>query len=134
MTTKITSQEINRYLFRKFPEAQIYLADENYFTINKDTIDTQTRILNNFKLMKFCEERRDCDDYTIMTYGLMKGLLGNTTFMKIWANIYDENGILRYKHALAGFIDDKRDFYYFEPQTNKIFSFSSRIKPYFIEC
>jgi len=102
--------ELSSILIDKFPDAPLYLPDYYYKTC---TVEDIKRFLNwdTTNKLKYIGESFDCDDFAWR-------LKGNITippwsaipFFILWTNL----------HALNGFIDYLGDFYFVEPQTNKI--------------
>jgi len=72
----------------------------------------------------------NCDDYSFSMAGLMKKLVPGICLGIVWADMLDYKGRVQYKHAFNFFIDEVQRVRYLEPQTNKVFTPTKRIKPY----
>jgi hypothetical protein len=125
---KVTQTQImNR---TEFKNADIKTSDTAY-----DLIELSKMIeiiqLNRFNELKYVSEKRDCDDYSFGLMGLIRQLLPGVCFGIAWASVYDGKK-LAYKHALNWFIDDKKNLYLVEPQTNKSFTLPAHWKIDFV--
>lgn len=102
-----------------------YISDNKYDLISLDDMK-QIINLHRFSEMTYISEKRDCDDFSFSLMGLIRKLLPGVCFGIVWVEID------QYKHAVNFFVDDERDVYFVEPQSNQIFRKPHNWKPYFV--
>jgi hypothetical protein len=123
---KINATEVLTALQSEFPEARLYLSDEDYMTTTVEELRNYLRydIVDNYK---YISEYFDCDDFS---YALMGNLSnpkwGCLTFGILWTDT--ETG----GHAVNCFIDKDRTVWIIEPQTDSIFRLPKEWIPYMI--
>ena len=105
----ISIDELSSILIDKFPDAPLYLPDSYYYTC---TVDDIKRFLGwDIGRESYRAEVFDCDDYSWRLKGNITIYPWSTIpFFVVWTD----------KHAMNGFIDNKGDFYFIEPQTDEI--------------
>ena len=106
----MTGDVIHTLLKEKFPDASIFISDNYKFLCGMDDIEAfLEQDMTNRHI--FVAEAMDCDDFTFMLMGQLSrpGWARLAKFI-VWTD----------KHALLGFIDTNRDFWYLEPQSDKI--------------
>jgi len=125
---KITSSALITILKEK--NIKKYEVTDNLYNLIKrsnmvDFIDYNFSKLRDYKKTIF-----DCDNFSAVLYGQMSYVLSG--FAVGIVHINTKTG----KHALNFFIDDKLNWYYIEPQTNRIFTYNAGKKkgysPYFV--
>ena len=124
-------------LQKKTSAITIFMSDNKYRDIPLIELEKQINIINNFHLLQYRSETRDCDDYAAFLYGMVKAFLGNIQYGLCWVNVYDKKtNKLIYKHAMNIFVDKSGTIWYIEPQTNSINLITSflkeNIKPFLI--
>lgn len=104
---------------------QIFISDKKYVTTTKETIEEFLDLMNYFRFRQYVPEKYDCDNYSFNLMGQSTYFLSGYAVGIVWARTPKGN------HALNFFIDQDQNFWYIEPQTNKIFQ-NKNFKPYFI--
>lgn len=122
---------IKTELFKKFPSCAVFVTDEKFMTTTQDEFKKLLEV-NHMKNRKWTWDKYDCDNYAFSLKALIGDIIGNLTFGIVFV---DKAGG---KHALNIFRDNKGEYFYVEPQNNKIFSvggveaIQGAYKPYLI--
>jgi len=97
--------------------SKIYVLDENYNLTNTENLK---KFLKKDKInwILYQKEKHDCDDFAIKLWAKFKKLYPNFAF----------GFAISYSHAFNVFIDDKLKIWIVEPQTDKIFRYTSKIQ------
>ena len=102
--------ELYELLHEKFPKAQIFLSDREKYLCDISDIEA---FLAQDETNHYIYEREalDCDDFTYMLMGeFSKPSWAQLAKCIVWTDV----------HALLGFIDTNKDFFYIEPQADEI--------------
>lgn len=105
----------------------IKLADGNYFAYSLDELRSflNNDIADKFKYKKSCF---DCDDFALVVAGRERewymecGKQAGSTFGIVWGDVRrsEDDNIIR-PHAVNCFIDETKELWLIEPQTDEIF-------------
>jgi len=106
----------------------IFISDDCYNIIYTEDLIELIK-LHRFADLKFVKSYRDCDDYSFSMAGIMKKLVPGICLGIVWAD-FIVDGLNDFKHAFNFFINEKGVVMYIEPQSNKIFTPTKRIRPY----
>jgi len=123
---EIDYNEVHTILKAEFPDAWIGLSDSVYKTTTKEELMKYINydIIDEYH---YVSEYYDCDDFS---YALMGSLSnpewGALPFGIMWTDV--PGGA----HAVNCFIDNNREVWIIEPQTDQIFSLPKDWSPYFI--
>jgi hypothetical protein len=125
-TQDVTWSELYTVLRAEFPQAQIVQTDRHYKTTTFDEYDRFIQ-WNMVDKRQYISDYYDCDDFSL-------SLMGEITIPEWSALAF---GILFTKtpdaaHAVNVFIDNDREVWIVEPQTDAIFKCPSNWTPYFI--
>lgn len=78
---------------------------------------------------QYIAEKFDCEDFSAVMYGTFTELIPNACFGLIHVQRIAEKDT----HCVVFFIDDQKEIWYIEPQTNVVFQ-TNNYKPYFAYC
>ena len=122
----ISWSEVNTILKAEFPDASILMTDAKYKTTTKvEFIRFITYDISD--KYNYVSDYYDCDDYSFSIYGnISNPEWGALTFGVIWTNT--PTGA----HAVNCFIDNDREVWIVEPQTDEVFKLPDNWKPYLI--
>ncbi len=88
----------------------IYLSDSRYWLCYKNDIE-QFLVKDDTNKMGYIAEERDCDDFSYRLMGqLSTPGWSSIAFGIVWTNL----------HALSCFISDTGEFFFIEPQTDRL--------------
>jgi len=106
--------DLSKELTKRWSKCQVVMADEKYRITTKEEIE---RLLeaNFHKSRDWTWDIYDCDNYARSLWSLMQDIGGNLAFGMAYVDR------LGGRHALNIFRDEKGEWYYVEPQNNKIF-------------
>ncbi len=109
-TVEVGSMELRSILSSKFPNAQLFMSDRKYKLCS--VVDIKAFLKqNNTDKMKYKEDYLDCDDFSYRLMGQFSiPEWSSLAFGIMWTN----------KHALNCLVDSGRNFYFIEPQNDKI--------------
>jgi hypothetical protein len=119
---QMTSWDLNKML-RKYTD-NVWISDAIYSTSRKKDIE-QFLKYNVFRFREYVPEKYDCDNYSFALMGMFTYLLSGHAIGIVWVETP------RGAHALNFFIDENKELWYIEPQTNAIFQ-TDDYSPYFI--
>lgn len=104
------SNEVRGILRDAFPGASIYLSDNAKFLCDISDIEAFLK-QDETNQYEYEAEGLDCDDFTFM----LMGQFSKPGWAQLWKFIAWND-----KHALMGFIDTNMDFWWIEPQSDRI--------------
>jgi len=111
----MTNKQLDFYLAMKFPRAERMIVDAKYFLINKSDVSLYLA-KNPINKRRYIDDVYDCDDFAFDLWRGVRHQYGNIAFGVISIN---EN--ITSKHCLNFFIDENKEFYFVEPQNDKIY-------------
>ena len=123
---EIGFSEVDTILKAEFPDATILLSDNKYNTTTKEELQ---RFLKNDITDKwqYVSEYMDCDDYSWSVLGRISNPdWGCLPFGYVWTNTSTGS------HAVNIFIDNNREVWIIESQTDAVFKCPNDWKPYLI--
>jgi len=114
---QIGYNDLHTLLKEKFPEAEIYLSDNTKYLCNLDDIEAFLEKDETDRLT-FRNEAFDCDDFAYRLMGQLS--------VPMWADL--SKGIIwTDTHAMVCCVDINEDFWYIEPQADRI---QSKLEPW----
>lgn len=111
---EITNTEIKEIIEESFPRATIYLSDKKYQLTSVDEIKKFLAV-DATSDKKYKKRYHDCDNFSYRLIGQMQDWCANLAFGIIWVT---GKG---FAHGLNCFIDDKKEFWLIEPQSDRIY-------------
>jgi len=126
-TGNIDADELYATLSHKFPGCKVYMSDYIYRTPSTKTIK---KFLADDKtnLSRFIPDTFDCDDFAVRLWGGVKVPgWSDTTVGLCWFENPDKT-----VHALNLFVDEDREIWFVEPQSDNVFSPPEGLKPFII--
>ena len=109
-TKRISITELYSIIQSKFNGARIYLSDNEYLLCNPNDI-ALFLAQDETNKMGFVTEERDCDDFSYRLLGQFSiPDWSQLCFGIVWTD----------KHALNCFIDEDKNIWFVEPQTDSI--------------
>ena len=107
---EIAGDLLYNLLINKFPEAHIHISDRVKYLCDIDDINAFLK-QDETNHIQYTPELMDCDDFTFR----LKGQFSTPEWAKIATGI-----IWTEKHALMFFVDANQDFWWIEPQSDKV--------------
>jgi hypothetical protein len=117
---QMTSRDLDTML-RKHTQ-NVWISDLVYSTSRIRDIKEFLKY-NVFRFREYVPEKYDCDNYSFALMGMFTYLLSGHAIGIVWAHTPEG------PHALNFFIDEHKELWYIEPQSNKVFK-STEYKPY----
>ncbi len=119
--------DIVSVLSAEAPNASRILVDRKYKTSTKVEFESFIK-QNTVDLYKYVSEYYDCDDFSFA----LKGAISNPDWGALTFGIVFAEMPTGAKHALNFFIDNNREFWFVEPQTDRIWKPTTDWKIYFL--
>ena len=123
---ELNINEVNTILRAEFPSAKIYISDNKYKTTTIEELRGYLRYdLTNKNI--YIPEYYDCDNFSYTLMGsLSNPIWGCLAFGILWTTT--DNG----NHAVNIFIDNERNIWIVEPQTDSVFHLPDDWIPYLV--
>ena len=122
----IDGNEIRTILQAEFPNTPLYISDTMFQTTTKEEL---IRFLKEdiVDKNKYISEKYDCDDFSYQLMGnISSPKWGMLPFGILWSET--PNG----GHAINCFIDNNREVWIIEPQSDKIFKIPDNWNPWLV--
>jgi len=126
LRTTASARELYKLLYKKFPNAYKEISDSKMHPVTVDMV-RKLRQLNAANYIEYKRNTHDCENYAKEFNGIISFLYGNIAFGLVHVKVKGGGA-----HALNCFITPENEFWYFEPQNNRIFQTTNRYKPYLI--
>ena len=129
----IASFEITTLLRAAFPNAQIFLSDNQFKTVPIEELKKYIKY-DITDAYKYTNEYYDCDDFSFALMGsLSNPKWGCLPFGIVYVGtMFNEEGNMLAAHAVNIFIDPWRKIWVIEPQNDRVFEMPDNWIPYLI--